>query len=88
MQLEIAQQRVGPVTFGGDFFVIVVIRLGARFARNLAGERVLARRLIKVAVKAQIDGSAILSPICLEQLEASARPATLRPVQDRAASGT
>ena len=48
--IEVAGKGVGPVTFGGDLGVVIVIRLGPLFSRDFTRERIFTRRLIEVAV--------------------------------------
>ena len=51
---EVPGLRVGPVAFGVDLLVEIVIGLGARFGRYLARKRVLSWRLIKVCMYRKI----------------------------------
>src|SRR5579885_2919253 len=52
--LKVAFFGVGPVTLGGNFFVVVGKRSSSRLSRNSAGKRVLSRRLIKMTVHAEV----------------------------------
>src|SRR3989304_2304755 len=50
---EVAGRRGGAVALGGDAAVPVRVRRGARIGRDEAAERVLAGRLVEVAVGGQ-----------------------------------
>src|SRR5581483_139706 len=53
--LKVALFSVAPVTFGSNFLVVVGKRSSARLYRDRAGKWVLTRRLVKMAMHAEVD---------------------------------